>query len=416
MVNDRPPSGSPYPTAPTPDASYGHYAAYGQDSRIGYAGYDAYGTGTFEHVATGYGEGDPLFGSMPGAPDTSGQWDTGTQPVAGYDAYGSHQDHQESYEQQQPYQQPYDPQQQLYDTGSYDTGGYDATHYGTGSYDTTAMWGDASASYQPGHAQADSTGQWGTGSWNVADQYDPAQYDATQFEQPQYEQPGFEQPGFDQTAQYEQPQFEQPHPDQAQFDQSQYGPGDGSQGVGQDSSQYSAQYQQQQQQQQYDPAGYGGPYETTTHYGSGPGFDTSGQWEASQWQQPQDGAQWWDAGGFARPDEQPAPGEEHSRTAHEAEPERTAVFESVHEAATEPESGSERVRSHESGMEPPETASGSRSGSHPGSRSRSAATAPPVSSSAHAPVQRRAGSGGRSRRRSPAKRSALLTVAVPSVA
>ncbi|MFF9477854.1 peptidoglycan DD-metalloendopeptidase family protein [Streptomyces sp. NPDC014733] len=95
-MNDRHPSEGPLPTGPAPDASYGHSAAYDsygqQHPAAGYAGYDG---------------GDPLFGSLPA------DYGTGPYPTAGYGG-------------------------EPYGTGAYDTGSYAASSYGTGTHDTGA--------------------------------------------------------------------------------------------------------------------------------------------------------------------------------------------------------------------------------------------------------------------------------------
>ncbi|WKX70892.1 M23 family metallopeptidase [Streptomyces sp. XD-27] len=192
-MNDRHPSGNPTPTVPAPDASYTQtYGAYDtqQGAQHAYAGYDGYSTGTFDALGTAYGEGDPLFGSVPGDLygdcatgydtgqyatgsydtghyDTSGQWDFGaaaqqTAAAAAYDTGG-------------------------YDTGSYDTSGFGTGGYDTGAYDTTGLDGTGTGTawdtggYQlsadlpgPHGGSADATGQWDTsGHWDLGDAYDP---------------------------------------------------------------------------------------------------------------------------------------------------------------------------------------------------------------------------------------------------
>ncbi|TSB20487.1 M23 family metallopeptidase [Streptomyces benahoarensis] len=130
-MNDRHPSESPLPTGPAPDASYGHSPAY-----------DSYGQ---QHPAAGYSGddgADPLFGSLPGG------YDTGQYPTAGYGAeqYG----------------------------GAYETGAYAASSYGTGSHDTGSYATGAydAAGYDTGthHAMTYGTG-YGTDAQGGA--YDP---------------------------------------------------------------------------------------------------------------------------------------------------------------------------------------------------------------------------------------------------
>lgn len=152
MVNDRHPSGTP-PTVPAPDASYPYDEAYGQrqDTAHGYAGYDGYSTGSFAHLATAYGDGDPLFGTLPGAYDDaqgahSGQYDASQWGTVDQQQTGSH------------------------DTGHYNAAQYDTTHYDSGSYDTTAMW--AAAGYHlptgiPAQQEAETGAQWDIGAWDT---------------------------------------------------------------------------------------------------------------------------------------------------------------------------------------------------------------------------------------------------------
>ncbi|WP_415952454.1 peptidoglycan DD-metalloendopeptidase family protein [Streptomyces sp. KLOTTS4A1] len=141
-------------------------------------GHGGYATGAFDTTAFAS---DPLFGSMPGAHDAgqSGQWDSsqwtatadpvtqgyggeatqayGSDPAASYDAYAAQS-----------------------------TGPYEASGYSTGGYDTTAMW--ASSDYQPlgdipAQAGPHSTEQWDTtGAWQTTGAYgyaDTGTYDAT---------------------------------------------------------------------------------------------------------------------------------------------------------------------------------------------------------------------------------------------
>jgi murein DD-endopeptidase MepM/ murein hydrolase activator NlpD len=277
VVNDRHPSGGSTPTVPAPDASYPYYEGYGeqQGTAHGYAGCDGYSTGSYNNLGAAYGEGDPLFGALPGSYDdgqsgqydatqwsangqygtgqydtgaygTTGQYDTGQYATGGYDTGG-------------------------YDTGGHDTGGHDTGGHDTGAYDTTAMW--AASGYQfptgiPTQQDADTGGQWDSTAWNTQatghtempaqwdtgagydttgqhnligqyDGYDTSGVDTgqTQFwdntgfmtvDESQHEQPGYEQPhtqldqpGFDPSG-YEQPGIDQPGVDQSGIDQSGY--------------------------------------------------------------------------------------------------------------------------------------------------------------------------------------------------
>ncbi|WP_275562876.1 M23 family metallopeptidase [Streptomyces sp. 5-6(2022)] len=238
-MNDRHPSGAS-PTVPAPDASYPYDEAYGQrqDTAHGYVGYDGYSTGSFAHLATAYGDGDPLygdgdplFGTLPGAYDGgqgahSGQYDASQWATAD-------QHHQTgSYATGH-----YDPG---HETGHHDTGHYDTAHYDSGAYDTTAMW--AASGYHlptgiPAQQDAETGAQWDIGAWDTGatghtelpDQWDhgagyeaeayasgvdtgqtqvwdtsvygtvdEAQYDQAGLSHPGLNHPGFDQHGLDQ--------------------------------------------------------------------------------------------------------------------------------------------------------------------------------------------------------------------------
>ncbi|MFE3647640.1 peptidoglycan DD-metalloendopeptidase family protein [Streptomyces sp. NPDC059152] len=110
-MDDRHPSGAQFPTAPASDASY---------------------------AQTAYGDGDPLFGSHPGGYD-QGAYGTGGHPTDAY-ATGS------------------------YPTTGYDTAGYDTAGYGSTAYDPYAHTGYDAPGYGTG-----GTAPYGTG-------YDTAAY------------------------------------------------------------------------------------------------------------------------------------------------------------------------------------------------------------------------------------------------
>ncbi|WP_417801316.1 M23 family metallopeptidase [Streptomyces ovatisporus] len=143
-MNDRHPSGSSLPADISSDFSYGaHDGLYGQaafdihaqhGTSQGHPGaYDGYSTGAYDNSAASYGDGDPLFGAMPGA-DTGA--DNGSYATGSYDAYAGQ------------------------DTGA---GAYDG-----GTYDNGTTW----AEYGYTSGQWDAT-QWnaGTGQWD-ANQWD----------------------------------------------------------------------------------------------------------------------------------------------------------------------------------------------------------------------------------------------------
>ncbi|WP_446697188.1 M23 family metallopeptidase [Streptomyces antimycoticus] len=239
MVNDRHPSGAP-PTVPAPDASYPYDEAYGQrqDTAHGYAGYDGYSTGSFAHLATAYGDGDPLFGTLPGAYDDtqgthSGQYDASQWAAVDQQQTGS------------------------YETGHYNTAHYDTTQYDSGSHDTTAMW--AAAGYHlptgiPAQQDAETGAQWDIGAWDTGatghtempGQWDQgAGYEAeaytsgvdtgqTQFwdttaygtvdEGQHYDHSGLTQPGLDHSGFDQQGLDHHPGLDQSGFDQHQHQP------------------------------------------------------------------------------------------------------------------------------------------------------------------------------------------------
>ncbi|MFF3541177.1 peptidoglycan DD-metalloendopeptidase family protein [Streptomyces platensis] len=181
-MNDRHPSGAQPPTGSPADASYAHYPAY-----------DSYGQQAPAGVAE-YGDGDPLFGSLPGSYET-GMYDTGTYDTGTYDtgthsaagAYGM----------------------SVYGTGTYGTDAYDAgtypagDGYATGAYDTGSY---ASPQWDTG---AWETGGWDTGAYAAADPhasdagYDPyahTTYDAPAHDATAYASSGHETAGYDATA------------------------------------------------------------------------------------------------------------------------------------------------------------------------------------------------------------------------
>ncbi|SHM33883.1 peptidoglycan DD-metalloendopeptidase family protein [Streptomyces yunnanensis] len=141
-MDDRHPSGAQLPTAPASDASYAHAA---------------------------YGDGDPLFGAHPGGHDHGG-YGTGGHPVGDHltDAYG---------------------------TGSYPTTGYDTTAYGTTGYDPYAHTGYDTPGY-------DTTAPYSTGydttAYGLAGGYDSAAHGSgAAYGTGSYDTGGFGTHGFD---------------------------------------------------------------------------------------------------------------------------------------------------------------------------------------------------------------------------
>ncbi|GGU83476.1 peptidase [Streptomyces albospinus] len=156
-MDDRHPSGAQLHTAPASDASYAQPPAYG--------------------------DGDALFGSLPGSYD-QGAYGTGSHPADGYAtaAYGTGSYATTTYETGSHGTVGYDPyahtayDSPAYDTGAYDTGAYDATSYGhTGSYDSAAYTGGA---YDTGSYP---TGPYDTGSYATT-AYETGAYATTGYE------------------------------------------------------------------------------------------------------------------------------------------------------------------------------------------------------------------------------------------
>ncbi|MER7941751.1 M23 family metallopeptidase [Streptomyces sp. NPDC094458] len=125
-----------------------------QHPHAGYAGYDSQSTGSFDT--------DPLFGTLPGQHDTSHETTYGGGYAPAYDAaaYGT------------GYNSGYDSGQ--WDTGAHQQASYDA--YGTQAhpqapqgYDATAGWApDAGIPAQHAAQDANATGQWETTGWDTA--------------------------------------------------------------------------------------------------------------------------------------------------------------------------------------------------------------------------------------------------------
>ncbi|HZG03699.1 MAG TPA: peptidoglycan DD-metalloendopeptidase family protein [Streptomyces sp.] len=150
-MNDRHLSGDSTPADPAADSSYGPYGSpyepyeqpsYGvhgqQDTSYGDTSY-GYVTGTFAPLGETYGDGDPLFGSLPGstpAPPTAPQDDTWGQDTGQYPAYGAHDTYDTATWAHIPAQTTAPPDE----TWGQDTGQYPAY----GAYDTTA-WDDSGA-------------------------------------------------------------------------------------------------------------------------------------------------------------------------------------------------------------------------------------------------------------------------------
>ncbi|MFI1013694.1 M23 family metallopeptidase [Streptomyces sp. NPDC020965] len=143
-----------------------------QHAHAGYVGHDNTPTGSFDA--------DPLFGVIPGDPGASpyeaghsgqydsSQWDTGShQTTGGYDLYATPQ----QAEQFPPYETAdrYDTAEQYGTADPYDTS--------AGQYDTTGQYA-VPAEYDPS-GQYDGTGQWDASAWNQSgpQSVTPAQYE-----------------------------------------------------------------------------------------------------------------------------------------------------------------------------------------------------------------------------------------------
>ncbi|UNO40332.1 M23 family metallopeptidase [Streptomyces sp. MST-110588] len=112
-MNDRHPSGAQAPAVPSPDASYGHYPAYGSTAPYAqhYGDHPSYGPQDSPSGYAAYGEGDQLYSTPAGTYETNG-YGTSGYGTTGYAA-------------------------DSYDTSSYGAGA-DAYGGGTGPYDTGA--------------------------------------------------------------------------------------------------------------------------------------------------------------------------------------------------------------------------------------------------------------------------------------
>ncbi|RNG17797.1 M23 family metallopeptidase [Streptomyces botrytidirepellens] len=262
-------------------------------------------------------------------------------------------------------------------SGQYDAAQWgDSSAYETGAYDTTAMW--AASGYQlptdvPTQRQDDTGGHWDAGTWDDTgawDTHSPQQ----QWETGTYDTYGQYDAG---TGQFDTGQFDTGQVDTGHFDTGQYDTG------------------------QYDTTGQfdAGAYDTGA-------YDVSGQYEIISQHAAYDTSgvdtgqtQFWDTSAYATVDESQysepqydepryddgtAPFEQGEHAEHAAQ---TAVFEAVAEPEPHPDPDPEPV----------------------------ADITPPPATATAATASR---SGGRARRRtapSRPKRSALLTVAVPSV-
>ncbi|MFH8568842.1 peptidoglycan DD-metalloendopeptidase family protein [Streptomyces sp. NPDC017993] len=391
-MNDRHPSEAPLPTGPASDASHAHYP-----------GYDAYAPQHSQDAVAEYGGGDPLFGSLPGSYET-GQYDTG--------AYAT------------------DP----YATGTYDTGAY-----GTGAYDTGAYpQGYGQGGYDAaGHPDAFVPGQYDSGGYETAAyaaygtqqpavDHDP--YAHTAYGTPAYDTTGHSVAG-QETGAYGHPGYDTgygvPAQSEGGWDAHHYATG------AYDSGSYPT--------HGYDPAGYHadalqetGSFDATAVWSTedqgltasipaqaGPPPTDTAQWDATTWGE----ATGYGTGQFeaASYDSDPYATGQFETTSHEGALYGAAADDVPgHDAAAQESPGHEFTgQVHEAYA--PET--DAHTASTPVSEDAAAVAdamtqampvTPPVATRV---VGRESGKAGRGRgRRRPVKRSALLTVAVPSVA
>ncbi|MFE6780415.1 peptidoglycan DD-metalloendopeptidase family protein [Streptomyces sp. NPDC057702] len=452
-MNNRHPSGNPDPAAPAPDASSAHYGSYDQQSaQHGHAGYDGYATGTFDQLATGFDEADgsgaPLYGAY-----SDGQ-DGGQQHLA--------------HDQGFAYDGGYDGQS----TGQYDAGqwnsAYDdqSTGYDTGSYDTTGGW--AQTTGYPQHAgspyagaDADSSGQWDASAWGGAGQTEPGTFEASPYDTGQFAAGQFVAGPADTgqvvggpfaTGTFDAGSFTDQTYDTGQFDTGQWNTGTplapghhevGHQDIGHlDSGRLDtgAHDSGQWDTRQWDTGQHAsGPY-GSTQWDTGsfqvpggadlaapadqrdevpagaPGTYDDGVWDTGSFATTS-GA---DASGYEQPYQQARPDEEHTGAheqaydaAPEAEPERTAAMPVLSEADLDAPYDPDAV--------PGDTSSPLPSGhsapapAEPGTRA-ARRRQQPEAAVATAPPARRDGGRGRRRPATRSRRSAILTVAVPSVA
>ncbi|MDX3457830.1 M23 family metallopeptidase [Streptomyces sp. ME02-8801-2C] len=160
-----------------------------------------------------------------------------------------------------------------------------------------------------------------------------------------------------------------------------------------------------------------------------PGAETSGQWDAGAWLQPEQsadqtqhwewGTQAFDSGVYdatqwnsdSGPDSTPAQSAEydHARE-HEYDEQATAMFEQISDAADAPEHDRHALDHDESDL----VADGELPAEAPLLDGQEEIDPGAVPGGGRAASRTAARNAGRSRRRTPAKRSALLTIAVPS--
>ncbi|MFE1770449.1 peptidoglycan DD-metalloendopeptidase family protein [Streptomyces sp. NPDC059008] len=387
-MNDRHPSEGPLPTGSASDASYAHYPAY-----------DAYGQQHSGTGSAGYGDGDPLFGSLPGSYD-AGAYDTGSYATGAYGtvAYDAGTHGNGSYDTGSH-------DTSAYGAGAYDTGSYDTGAYDTGAYPTATGGGYATGIYDTGSF---SSTQWDTGAYETgtAPGYDPYAHTA-------YDTLA---PG---AAAYASAPHESGAYEAAAYDATSYGHG------GYDTGGHAT--------GAYDTGSYPtgtstGTYETTGAYETAGGYDTIGRQATAVEETAAFEAATFDTSGF---DTSGFETQSYEATAIWPVADQELIAGIPAQAGPPPGDTDQWETATWEAAERHETGSGVDGGidDDGGARSDEAAAvadamtqAMPVTPADPAPAGRRvtgppAGKAVRGRgRRRPAKRSALLTVAVPSVA
>ncbi|MFI6289421.1 peptidoglycan DD-metalloendopeptidase family protein [Streptomyces sp. NPDC051018] len=367
-----------------------------QHAHAGYVGHDQYPTGSFDT--------DPLFGALPGGPGGyetghSGQydsttWDTGSHcaTTAGYGAYAEPQAAQQTSSAQQPQQTPQ-----------------------FAPYDTSGQW-DATA-----WCQSAGTGEFGTGEFQ-AGEFEAGALQAGQFETGQFETAAATF-AYDATGQWEAPAFTTGQFESGQFDTGQF-----------DADAATAwtttgveplplvpqQYMPEQEFTEYRGTGeFGAEFSPgPQEFGGTQEFGPELMGELAQ----QTGAEapeyaevpeYGETSGYGTDFGTSAPG--HPSYENELDGEGDTGSDTGSASA-----GTEAAATADDGPSGPGTGLDPESGFHDGPGGAPEAEPEPDREPIRAatPVTprpvRRASGGARGRRRTPAKRSALLTVAVPS--
>lgn len=400
-MNDRHPSEAQPLTGSPSDASYAHYPAY-----------DSYGhqspAGTAE-----YGDGDPLFGSLPGSYET-GTYDTGTYDTGMYDtgAYGAGANGMSAYGTGTFHAGGYGGGAGAADGGqaAYDTGAYPTMQWDTGAYDTGAYPAAdpqvAAGGYDPyAHTPHEQPAQHTTGCSPSA--YETAGYETAGCETGGYETAGYETAAYG-TGGYQATAYEATSYGYGGFDTGSFATGG------------------------YDTGGYDtgswatGAYRTAETFESTGGFDALGR-QATTVQETADHeatAVWStiDQGLIAGIPAQAGPPAAEAGHWDNATWDGTAPADhagSDRHGGGAYESGAYGSDAYDTGRHHTDGTSGADDAA---SVADAMTQAMPITPAPDAPAGRRAagpdaGKAGRGRgRRRPVKRSALLTIAVPSVA